>query len=621
MTGFTSSRLRAAASVLALCVTGSPVWAQSAAPAAAAPAPEASAIKASAVSPTTAPSSNATINLIRLLVKQGVISQRNADALVKQAEEEAAQARAQQTAAAGSAEAVPPPPPPGTLRVPYVPEIVKKQIRDEVKQEVLAEAKRDNWAQPEAVPGWSKRIKLKGDFRFRDEADIYSKSNADDIVDFAAFNANGPIDLNRVTNPLGIPFLNTRANRYDRLSIRARLGVDAQIFDGVDVGLRLASGGDNGPVSTTQLLGGGFGKKDIWLDQAFISLRPSRYLDLMAGRMPNPFFHTDLVWDPDLNFDGVALTADSKGPRWRGLSLFATAGFFPIGYVGSNVPTYCGPLSIGDGCSKLSEYQRWLAAGQIGLDWTDGDLDWRFGISAYDFHNLQSQESEPCFLYLGFKECSTDHTRPAFMQKGNTLFLMRQVVQDPSNPDFTPNPQFVGLSFKYDVVNATQQLSYKINDTQFVTLGLDYARNLAYDTKFACRYAPLGLPVTNVLLGAGDYADVCDAPEKPDQTIAKLQSGPNAYYANLTIGDPEPRSFGAWNVSLGYKYIEPDAVPDAFTDSDFHLGGTNAKGFVIGGSLGIYKNTWITGRWLSANEVYGPPLAIDVLQIDLNAGF
>src|SRR5262249_48681260 len=151
-----------------------------------------------------------------------------------------------------------------------------------------------------------------------------------DIIDFATFNSSGPTDVNSLSDPLAIPFLDTRENRYDRLSLRARLGIDAQVVDGVDVGFRLASGGDNGPVSTTQLLGGGFGKKDIWLDQAFISLHPNQYLGLPAGRMANPFFHTDLVWDPDLNFDGIALTADSKGPRWRGLSLFSTAGFFPI---------------------------------------------------------------------------------------------------------------------------------------------------------------------------------------------------------------------------------------------------------------------------------------------------
>jgi hypothetical protein len=30
---------------------------------------------------------------------------------------------------------------------------------------------------------------------------------------------------------------------------------------------------------------------------------------------------------------------------------------------------------------------------------------------------------------------------------------------------------------------------------------------------------------------------------------------------------------------------------------------------------------WLTGRWMSANQIAGAPYAVDVLQIDLNAGF
>jgi Putative porin len=59
----------------------------------------------------------------------------------------------------------------------------------------------------------------------------------------------------------------------------------------------------------------------------------------------------------------------------------------------------------------------------------------------------------------------------------------------------------------------------------------------------------------------------------------------------------------------------------AFNDSDFHLDGTNAKGYVVGGSFVVYPNVWLRARWLSAEEIDGPPLAIDVLQIDLNAKF
>ena len=65
------------------------------------------------------------------------------------------------------------------------------------------------------------------------------------------------------------------------------------------------------------------------------------------------------------------------------------------------------------------------------------------------------------------------------------------------------------------------------------------------------------------------------------------------------------------------------SVPAEFRKaiSDFHLGGTDTKGFFIGGSYGLDKNTWLNLRWMSADSISGPPLGIDVLQLDLYAKF
>jgi hypothetical protein len=78
---------------------------------------------------------------------------------------------------------------------------------------------------------------------------------------------------------------------------------------------------------------------------------------------------------------------------------------------------------------------------------------------------------------------------------------------------------------------------------------------------------------------------------------------------------------GDWNVLVGYKRIEPDALPDGFNDSSFHQGGTNAKGYFLGASYAIDKNAWFTGRWSATKQVFGPPLAIDTLQLEFNARF
>jgi hypothetical protein len=89
----------------------------------------------------------------------------------------------------------------------------------------------------------------------------------------------------------------------------------------------------------------------------------------------------------------------------------------------------------------------------------------------------------------------------------------------------------------------------------------------------------------------------------------------------FTVGNPDVWGRGNTSVFLGYRYVEPDAVVDAFTQANVLLGGTNAKGYMLGINYGLDTDVWLRWRWLSANAIQGPPLAIDVLQGDLMLRF
>lgn len=544
------------------------------------------------------PSESMVINLIRLLVKQGVITQAAADSLKAQAEAEAQQARL--AAAQAPLGANLPPPAPGVVRVPYVPLIVRNQIRDEVKQDVMAQAQAEGWAAKNAVPEWVNHITWSGDFRFRDQFNFYSSHNAPDFIDFAALNANGPVDLNPLTNAAGPPILNSRVNNLNQLSLRARLAVTADIVQGVSATVRIASGNDNSPVSTTQLLGGGLTKKDIWLDQAYLQLRPTNWSTLQFGRLPNPFFYTDLVFDDNLNFDGAAAKVSAPSPFGpAGLGLFASGGAFPLEYVSGSFPT--------NSQIKAGDRTKWLFAVQGGAQYQPDPAGWsvKGAVAYYDFFHVAGIFSNPCALFDGNTQCDTDFTRPAFMQKGNTLFELRDILANPSlSPGLTPTPQFVGLAYDYHVLDTTAAFEMPLFGGQRLLLTGDFAHNFGYTPGH-----PAGSPINNF--------GPCSSPG----CVGPYQSGDNAFMARLLIGNPRPGLAGDWNVTVGYKYIEPDAVLDAFNDHDFHAGGTNAKGYFVYASYFFAKQTWADVRWYSANEVFGPPLAIDILQLELNTRF
>ncbi|AZC69554.1 putative porin [Pseudomonas chlororaphis] len=536
-----------------------------------------------------APSENATINLIRLLVQQGVLKQEQADGLIAQAEREAQQARQANTAVAAGPAATP-----GDVRVQYVPAIVRDQIRDQVKAEVMATAKQENWAQPNTFPDWVSRISFDGDIRLRDESRYYSGSNSNEIVDFARLNDKGPYDVNPNSSSNLPPLLNTREDRENLFRLRARLGMKAQVAENWTAGIRIGTGSDNNPVSTTQTLGGGFGKKDIWLDQGYLTWKATDDLTLTGGRIANPFFSTDMLYSTDLNFDGVAAIFNHKLNRDWGL--FGTVGAFPVEYTNDT--------STSNGFDKEESDNKWLYGAQIGANWAiNSNHRLKGALAYYRFDDIEGQRSGACEPWAGAPGCDSDGSRVAFMQKGNSVFLLRDITPNPLNPAATPQPQFVGLASEFNLLDLNLVWDADLPENFKLRSQANYIHNLGYD-EGEMRKRSAGQIVNNL------------------DSNGELESGANAWMVQFTLGNSlELAKQGDWNLFAGYKYIQPDALPDGFNDSSFHLGGTNAKGYFLGGNYGLAKNVFATGRWLSSEAVYGAPFDIDVLQLEINTRF
>jgi len=542
-----------------------------------------------------------TQNLIRILVMRGTLTKEEGETLLAQAQVavEAQHGAAPVAAAAAGAAGGSVAGQAGDLRVPYVAPRVRAQIRDEVKQEVIAQAKEERWAEPNTFPDWVSRITLSGDVRVRYQANLYGGGNAP-ALDYAAINANGPVDMNSANGILP-PLMNTTENRTDLLRIRARLGVTAAISDDLTAGIRLGTGSSNGPVSTTQTLGGGFAKKSIWLDQAYLDYRFTDSFRVTAGRFANPFYsldNADLLFANDLNFDGIA-------GKWlkpigsHGTTAFVTGGVFPVNYSDDNFPSRSP--------DKAESKNEWLFALQAGAEGKIGGDRLKGAIAYYHFTGMRGAFSSPCLT--SSPSCDTDNTRPAFMQKGNTVFGLRNNV--PVNVDDTSNPQFFGLTQNFRPLNLTAQWDTHVLKLPF-SLQASYVRNLAFDKDRAFQ-DPRAFP-------ANHYEGV-DGSTPLAEYKEKWRSGPNGYLLRAIFGNQNISARGQWNFLLGYKYLEPDAVPDGFTDPDFRLGGTNAKGYFLGAAYGIDKHAWVQARWMSGREVYGDPLAINVLMLEVNAKF
>ena len=500
-----------------------------------------------------------TTNLIELLVQEGVLNKDKADALVKKATEDAAkqvkQAKAQEAAADGANASIVQDE--KSVRVQYVPEHVKKEMREEIKKDVMAKL---NYKAGErlGLPSWLDRIAFNGDLRLRYQNDTFSDNNAPlAVLDNPLRNAN---------------ILNSSEERR-RFRLRARLGAEIKVNDWLTGGMQFTTGLLNTPVTPNQTEGILQGKFVFGLDRAFLKAKPTDWAMIEGGRFANPFFHTDLLWDPDLAFDGVAATFNPKiNDNW---STFTTVGAFPLEEIQS---------------SEVNKAEdKWLYSLQTGIQWKAADKTTaRLAVAYNDYRNVEGQ-SNPAGLDF------FNGTVPAFRQKGNNTFNINTLNGGLASPGVSQ----IALASKFEQINVTGQVDLMTFSPVHVTLTGDYVKNIGFDAD-------------EIFKRTGNrYKDETDGYQ------VRLDVGHNSFSAPANV---EVKKHD-WQVALGYKYIEADAVLDGLTDSNFHLGGTDAKGWLLSGQYGLDKNAWLSARYFSTDTITGPQLSIDVFLIDFIAKF
>jgi hypothetical protein len=130
-------------------------------------------------------------------------------------------------------------------------------------------------------------LRLYGDLRLR-----YQYDNKDLQADPAGVGVDNPLEAR---SPSG--------NQQSRWRFRLRLNADFKLgrdfFGGVE--LQTAQASDSG----NQTFENGFDDYNIFISKAFIGWNATDWLTFTAGKVPNPFYTTELVWDADINPTGL----------------------------------------------------------------------------------------------------------------------------------------------------------------------------------------------------------------------------------------------------------------------------------------------------------------------------
>jgi hypothetical protein len=303
-----------------------------------------------------------------------------------------------------------------------------------------------------------------------------------------------------------------------------------------------------------------------------------------AGRIPNPWFSTDLVWNESLNFEGGAVSVrrpPSPEARWLP---FATVGYFPVR---EGAPPRRGRNIIG---------------AQVGVQWEASELTRvRLGLAQYRFRYFEGNVDGDYSAVTGPGASYGQYEYEAGLrQRGNTLFLTNNPLEIAAG--LTLDKSRWGLASRFEPWALTMAVQWSHFAPVFVGLTAEVVRNEAYDRgEIAQRSGGLFLDDARVF-GAG---------------------------ARLTVGAQQVREREQWQLQMAYRWLGSDAVPDAFVDSDIGMGGTNVRGFSLGASLGLARDTVLGVRWLSGRTISSPTVrqgsgdsfGVDNLQVDLNVRY
>ena len=411
----------------------------------------------------------------------------------------------------------------------------------------------------------------------------------------------------------------------DRGRFALRVGLRGEVFDSFYFGFGLET--SSNPRSPWVTFGGSspgpFGKSSNGIDvgQAYIGWRPGDWLDITAGKMPNPLYTTPMVWDPDLNPEGAA---ERLKYTVGNADLFATFGQFL--YQDSN-PSYIS--------GTLLSY----TAGTRQQTSTDTTflLTWQGGVNYHFTENISARAAATLYDYIGLV---TNLITAANSGGVGDTFIGEGAYAGPhSGTPINGLTSENGVSYNQVGVNnlLVLEVPFEVN----VKLGKlntrvfgDYAYNLDGRQRAKAAVKALG--------AQSQLQQTVGSP--PLLTYGPQEHDVQAYQIGFAVGNGDRLGLvygsvakkNTWEFRTYWQHVEQYALDPNLMDSDFFEGRGNLEGIYTALAYGFTDNVIATVRYGYASRInnklgtggsnldipqLNPIQHYNVLQLDLTVKF
>jgi hypothetical protein len=384
--------------------------------------------------------------------------------------------------------------------------------------------------------------------------------------------------------------------QQSRWRFRLRLGADIKLTDNWSAGVELstARAADSG----NQTYENGFDDYEIFISKAFLQWDPSKAFTFIGGKMANPFYTTDLVWDSDINPNGIAevirfheffAPEEEEGYSKDGKTVAATKSESPW------------TLSLAAGQFIFDDNNE----NNIGNDEsTDSYLFQTQLVGSYKFANGVKITAAPGWL----------------INTGGSVSGLQN-----ANP-FNDTPSVSGATRNINLLLFPGDVSFKLGETK-----AKFYWDFAYNIEGRKRTEDiLGLVALRNANGEQSDDDVSD-PDDFDSSHSMQDDF--AYLVGLQLG--ENKKAGDWSIRADWRQTGIAAVDPNLNDSDFAASELNTRGLKIGlnynftdfaiGTVSYYhawnlRNDLVGGEVTGGNAI-GDANAVRLLQVDFTVKF
>jgi len=412
-------------------------------------------------------------------------------------------------------------------------------------------------------------LKLYGDLRLR-----YQYDNRDSQVDPA------PIGTDEDRSPSG-----TQQSRWRfRLRLGAEVKLGEQWFGGFELSTAQASDSGN------QTFENGFDDYAIFISRAYLGWKPNDVFTITAGKIPNPFYTTELVWDADITPTGVAEVIKFH-------ELFAAepeSGF-----------SKDGKSLVAQKTSKPWELS--LIAGQfIFDDNAESSSDNDESTDAYLFHTQ----------LVGSYKISKDVK--ATIAPGWLVYNAGSATGLTNAQPFNDSPTVSGATRNINLLLAPGDVSFKVGNTK-----AKFLWDFAYNVEGRKRYEDIYNLVT-----IRDPAVDSDDFRSNHKAVDDI-----AFLAGFQFG--ENKKAGDWSLLGYYRQAGVSSIDPNLNDSDFAASRLNTRGFKTSLAYNFadfavaaltYQYAWnlrdnLTGGEATGGASIADSNAVSIVQLDLSIKF